>query len=117
MGNQFTARMGAERPASGTVSGAELRQMNFDANKKSMGVAYLLWFFFGGFGGHRFYAGRTQSAAIQLGLVVMIYVLGLAVNPAFFMLGLATGIWMLADAFLIPGMIRDRNNDLIGHVS
>src|SRR5688572_24032587 len=113
MGNQFTARMGAERADTGTVSGAELRQMHFEANKKSVGVAYLLWFFFGGFGGHRFYAGRTQSAAIQLGSLVMIYVLALTVSPAFFMLGIATGIWMLADAFLIPGMIREHNNELI----
>ncbi len=30
------------------------------------------------------------------------------------MLGIATGIWMLVDAFLIPGMIREHNNDLIG---
>lgn len=114
MGNQFSARMGMDRAESGTVSNAELRQMHVDANKKSVGVAYLLWFFFGGFGGHRFYAGRTQTAAIQLGSVIVIYVLALTVNPAFFMLGLATGIWMLVDMFLIPGMIREHNQDLTG---
>jgi TM2 domain-containing membrane protein YozV len=117
MGNQFTARMGAERSDTGTVSGAELRQMHFDANKKSMGVAYLLWFFFGGFGGHRFYAGRTQSAVLQLGSMIGIYVLALAVSPVFYMLGLVFGIWMLADAFLIPGMIRAHNSDLDGQLS
>jgi TM2 domain-containing membrane protein YozV len=117
MGNQFTARMGAGRSDAGTVSGAELRQMHFDANKKSMGVAYLLWFFFGGFGGHRFYAGRTQSAVIMLGTVIATHVLALTVSSAFYMVGLIIGIWILADAFLIPGMIREHNNDLIGHVS
>jgi TM2 domain-containing membrane protein YozV len=114
MGNQFTARVGAERSDSGTVSGAELRQMHFEANKKSLGVAYLLWFFFGGFGGHRFYAGRTQSAVIMLGTVIATHVLALTVSAAFYMVGLIIGIWILADAFLIPGMIREHNNELIG---
>jgi TM2 domain-containing membrane protein YozV len=114
MGNQFAARMGAERSNADTVSRAELRQMHFEANKKSMGVAYLLWFFLGGFGVHRFYAGRTQSAVLQLGSMIAIYVLALAVSPAFYMLGLVFGIWTMADAFLIPGMIREHNNDLTG---
>jgi TM2 domain-containing membrane protein YozV len=114
MGNQFTARMGAERSDTRTVSGAELRQMHFEANKKSMGVAYLLWFFFGGFGGHRFYAGRTQSAVIMLASVIATHVLALTISSAFYMVGLIIGIWMLADAFLIPGMIREHNNELIG---
>ena len=35
--------------------------MQFEANKKSVGVAYLLWAFFGGFGAHRFYLGRSGS--------------------------------------------------------
>jgi hypothetical protein len=30
------------------------------------------------------------------------------------MLGLATGLWMLVDMFLIPGMIRAHNQDLTG---
>ena len=40
--------------------------MTFEANQKSAGVAYLLWFLAGGFGGHRFYIGRTGSAVTQL---------------------------------------------------
>jgi|RhiMethySRZTD1v2_1073278.scaffolds.fasta_scaffold00069_51 TM2 domain-containing membrane protein YozV len=34
--------------------------------KKSVGIAYLLFFLFGGFGGHNFYLGRVGQAALQL---------------------------------------------------
>jgi len=37
---------------------------------KSIRVAYLFWFFVGGFGGHRFYLGRTLSGAGMLALTV-----------------------------------------------
>lgn len=35
-------------------------------NNKSMAVAVLLWFFFGGFGAHRFYLGHTGSGTAML---------------------------------------------------
>jgi TM2 domain-containing membrane protein YozV len=41
-------------------------QMTFQAQKKSTGAAYLLWFFLGGLGGHRFYLGQTGTAITQL---------------------------------------------------
>jgi TM2 domain-containing membrane protein YozV len=40
--------------------------MRYEANKKSPMVAYLLWWFFGTFGGHRFYLGHTGSAVAML---------------------------------------------------
>lgn len=43
-------------------------QILYDANKKSKLVAYLLWFFLGAFGAHRFYARRALSAVIQLAM-------------------------------------------------
>jgi TM2 domain-containing membrane protein YozV len=85
--------------------------MRYDANKKSAGVAYLLWFFLGWFGGHRFYAGRIGSAiAILLlsifSLLLSVVGIGLA--------GIAiVAVWCLVDAFLIPGMVRSHNNKLI----
>ncbi|MDD3446868.1 MAG: TM2 domain-containing protein [Zavarzinia sp.] len=82
--------------------------MAYDANKKSVGVAYLLWFFLGGFGGHRFYLGSVGLAVTQLVLTVLGAVL------SFVGVGLAllavVGIWVLIDAFLIPGMISAYNN-------
>ncbi|UDI77485.1 TM2 domain-containing protein [Staphylococcus taiwanensis] len=61
-------------------------------------IAYLFWFFLGGFGAHRFYMGKTGSA-IALLLVSLITV--------WFTLGIPTFIWVVIDAFLIPGWIRE----------
>lgn len=59
-------------------------QILYDANKKSKLVAYLLWFFLGAFGAHRFYLRRAKSALLQLamwiGAAVMYF---LAMRPMF----------------------------------
>lgn len=71
--------------------------------KKSTGVAYLLWFFLGGLGGHRFYLGRSGTGALMLVLTILGAVT-LPVGIGAFIL-IAVGLWALVDAFLIPGMI------------
>lgn len=71
---------------------------------KSAGVAYLLWFFTGGLGGHRFYLGRTGTAVTQLILFVFGWLTLMFILGGFLLLVL--GIWVLVDAFLIPGMIQ-----------
>ncbi|QIB36158.1 TM2 domain-containing protein [Ancylobacter pratisalsi] len=86
--------------------------MLYEANKKSMGVAYLLWFFLGGMGGHRFYCGRTGSAVAQLMLTVFGLILA-AVGVGLVLL-VGVGLWVLVDAFLIPGWIAGHNN-LLAH--
>jgi TM2 domain-containing membrane protein YozV len=87
-------------------------QLVYDANRKSVGVAYLLWFFLGGFGAHRFYLGHIVSGAIQL----MLFVLGWM--TVWIIIGAVPltviGIWWLVDAFLIPGMARGHNLELAG---
>lgn len=72
--------------------------MLFEANKKTALVAYLLWFFVGILGGHNFYLKRTGVAVTQL--ILSITVVGLVI----------TVFWVLVDAFLIPGWIRNQNN-------
>lgn len=67
-------------------------------NSKSTGVAYLLWFFLGGFGAHRFYLGKTGSA---VGLLV------LTLLTSWWTFGIPTFIWVIVDAFLIPSIIRE----------
>jgi TM2 domain-containing membrane protein YozV len=74
--------------------------MLFEANKKTALVAYLLWFFVGLFGGHNFYLKRTGVAVTQL--ILTITVIGI----------LITMFWVLVDAFLIPGWVRNQNNIL-----
>ncbi|RAI66282.1 hypothetical protein DOZ80_22730 [Pseudomonas fluorescens] len=69
--------------------------------QKSTGVAYLLWFFLGGFGGHRFYLGKTGTAVAQLIITIVGF---LTLKPL-----IVTGIWLLVDLFLIPGIIREHS--------
>lgn len=77
------------------------KQMLFEANRKSVGIAYLLWLFLGFFGVHRFYAGSTKTGVMQL--VLALSVVGwLVLIP-----------WLLADLVLIPGLIRDHNMNTI----
>jgi len=56
---------------------------------KSTAATWLLWFFLGVFGAHRFYLGRIGTG------IGMLLTLG----------GLF--IWVIVDIFLIPGMLRD----------
>jgi len=92
-----------------SVSGDARAMMLFEANRKSMAVSYLLWFFVGVFGGHRFYNGRTGTAVTQLlmwifgAMLVSVFGLGL-------LLLVPLGLWLLLDAFLIPGWVNDHNN-------
>lgn len=84
-----------------------MQTMMYDANRKSVGVAYLLWFFLGSLGGHRFYTGKTGSAIAMLLLTVLGF--AFSVVGVGFALLLAVGIWAIVDAFLIPGWIRNTN--------
>ncbi len=70
-------------------------------------VAYLLWFFLGVFSAHRFYLGKTGSAIAQI--LTYLILIGF--------------IWLLIDAFLIPGMVQQKkdairqrlNNQFLAH--
>jgi TM2 domain-containing membrane protein YozV len=81
-----------------------LVEQRLSNDKKSTVVAYLLWFFLGGFGGHRFYIGKTGTAITQLLLLIFGFILMVAYVGI--LLLAALGIWLLVDAFLIPGMIE-----------
>jgi TM2 domain-containing membrane protein YozV len=82
----------------GALSNDARAMMLFEANKKTALIAYLLWFFVGILGGHNFYLKRTGVAVTQL--ILSITVVGLAI----------TVFWVLVDAFLIPGWVRNQNN-------
>ena len=85
-------------------SSEALTMMNFENNKKSEGVAFLLWFFLGLFGAHRFYLKQVASAVIMLVLTLTFF--GIIV----------TAIWWVIDAFLITGMTREHNQKLIDKI-
>jgi len=74
-------------------------------NQKSMAVAYLLWFFFGMLGIHRFYTGRTGTGVAQLlisltGWATTFLIIGWFILPIVW-------IWLFVDIFLIPGLCRN----------
>jgi TM2 domain-containing membrane protein YozV len=82
----------------GGLSSDTRAMMLFEANKKTALVAYILWFFLGLFGGHNFYLKRTRVAVAQL--ILTLTIVGM----------LITVVWVLVDAFLIPGWVRNQNN-------
>lgn len=79
-------------------------QLPGEGSAKSIGFAYILWAFLGGFGAHRMYVGRVGSGFGQLALLIgSVVTLKVVVG----LIGLIVlSIWWVADAFLIPGMIR-----------
>src|ERR1700733_6315829 len=89
--------------------------MRYDANKKSVGVAYALWFFFGSFGAHRFYLKQTGTAIAML-IIPLVSIPLVFVAIGFIGLGVVW-IWVIVDAFLIPGLTRGYNNRLINNLA
>ncbi|MDP5276006.1 TM2 domain-containing protein [Chengkuizengella axinellae] len=78
------------------LSTEELQLLNSEMlnKQKASGVTWLLWFFAGGFGGHRFYLGKTGTA------VAMLFTFG------------GIGIWTLIDLFRLNGMIKTTNEQI-----
>ncbi|MBL8573411.1 MAG: TM2 domain-containing protein [Hyphomicrobiaceae bacterium] len=77
------------------------------SKEKSMLVAYLLWFFLGGIGAHRFYCGKVASGLVQAGMMVfgvltMVLIIGLP-------LVIAAGLWALVDAAFVHRWVRRHN--------
>jgi len=67
---------------------------------KNMVLAYVLWYFLGIFGGHRFYMKKTGSAVAML--ILSITLVGM----------IATWIWWVVDAFLLHTWIKEHNRAL-----
>lgn len=86
------------------------RYMLYDANKKSVLVAYLLWFLLGVLGAHRFYLGRTSSAVAMLLISLVSFPLMLVAVG--FVTWFAVIVWAVIDLFLIPGIVREFNERL-----
>ncbi|MFC6465230.1 TM2 domain-containing protein [Marinilactibacillus sp. GCM10026970] len=80
-------------------------------HKKSTGMAYLLWFFLGVFGIHRFYLNRKGSAIALLALFVTGWITSvILIGFLFLFIG---GIWLFIDLFLVAGMVRVENERLM----
>ncbi len=82
----------------------------YDIEKKSLLVAYLLWAFLGYVGAHRFYLGRPVSGLIMLMLSGVVLMLTLISFGLLSFLWAVVGLWWLIDALLIPGIAAGSNS-------
>jgi TM2 domain-containing membrane protein YozV len=101
---------------------SDTRQMMiYDTQKKSVVLAYLFWFFLGALGVHRFYMRRIKSGIAMVVLVLISPLLVLFLFPFIggggFMVWVVLGIWVIVDAFLIPGWVRAHNMGLIENLT
>jgi TM2 domain-containing membrane protein YozV len=98
MTNELPPNMRQTIEQQGGLSKDTRALMLYEANSNSVLVAYILWFFVGLFGGHNFYLKRIGVAVTQL--ILTITVVGSVI----------TLVWIIVDAFLIPGWVRNQNN-------
>lgn len=78
-------------------------------------AAYLLWLFLGLMGAHRFYLRRPVSGGLQLGLLIVTLVLNSRpATSTYGAIAVAWALWWLADAFLIPGWVRQDQSQPTG---
>jgi len=81
--------------------------MAYQTYKKETLTAFLLWWFLGIFGGHRFYMGQTGSG------VAMLVITLISIPLSFILIGFvslfAVWLWWLIDAFLICGWVNNHN--------
>lgn len=72
----------------------QLLASEMDNRKKSTATTWILWFFLGNIGAHRYYLGKIGT--------------GVAMTLTFGCLG----IWTIIDIFLINGMINKKNIEI-----
>lgn len=69
--------------------------------QKSKGLAYLLWFFLGGIGIHRFYLESPVAGIILILLFI--------VNWFLWVTWIITALWLFIDLFWINGRVNNLN--------
>lgn len=100
-----------DRPAQLSVAQLQLIESRIANERKSVGLAYVLWFFLGLWGIHNFYLGKPGMAVFQIaGGVVGIVLVMTGTGSGMGVIGiLVLAAWVLsflADLFLIPGRAK-----------
>lgn len=106
------SRPDAEFPGGENRNNSTASSARYQANAKSMLAAYVLWFFLGWLGLHRFYLGRPVSAIIMF----LMWAIGTGITALLFGFPLFLApwaLWMFIDLFLIPGMTASENNAVV----
>jgi len=116
--NQGTARLPEfeDAPDPRAVIAADpSKQRRWEAHRKSVAKAYLLWLLLGPFGGHRFYLGYIASAIFMIMLTSLALVVTL-VSFVGVILFAPPALWLLVDGFIIPAIVRHQNEELIEQI-
>ena len=101
------------RDASETTQRRILIETTIANEKKSAGIAYLLWFFFGGFGGHNYYVGKPMLGMMQFcGTLFGWASLLSGVAPLSMVFFCAVGISLIIDLCFIPARINAQTEKL-----
>lgn len=83
--------------------------------QKSVGVTYLLWFFLGPFGVHKFYLGKVSGWAYLVSMVFILYALfNLFTSPVVILApfaGIYLGLSLIWDLFTIPWQVSKVNEE------
>lgn len=82
----------------------QVLRSEMESHKRSVGIAYVLLFFTGAFGGHKFYLGKwvwgiSYTALACLSILLMIFPLMLL------------GIFLIYDLITLPKQIEEIEND------
>lgn len=92
------------------------RQRRSGVSDRSMFVAYVLWWFSSPIAAHRFYLRHYSSAWAMLGLFIGGFALAVVWPPLTVLAWIAWFLWVVVDAFKIPGMTRTCNGPGVGEV-
>lgn len=96
--------MSIEKKQQLTAEQLGILNSEMEKNKKSVGVAYALWFFLGSLGIHKFYLNQTRWGITYIAL----FILGLItteIGVGLLILALL-GFFLLYDLFTIPKQVR-----------
>lgn len=98
----------ADRPAQPQAQNINITNTVVLVNSKIAGMAYVLWFFLGQLGIHKFYLNQTGMGVLYLVLGVV----GWATTFLFVGFLILGVLWLLVivDLFLIPGRVNQLNS-------
>ena len=110
-----------------SVSNTNEISLKMKVEGKSLLIAYLLWWFLGLAGVHRFYLNRTKTALAQLALSVLGGITVFVCIVSFFLIGfifigfiflIPVGIWWILDVYFTYKIVQEENNKIgINHSS
>jgi len=91
----------------------QLLHMEYDKQKKSTGIAYLLWFFLGGIGVHQAYLGRTDWAGFHFVAIIFFIAMWFTLDQTIIAIGgfgiILSGLKLFYDLFFLGDQTKKAN--------